>query len=149
MASRGSKREVYHPGIRCDGCSEEPITGTRYLCKDDGCELSESLCSECYEANKGVPTHMYAKLETPMSILTFLPPRMDKETVYHPQIVCTGCGATPIVGPRYQCASKTCADHVNLCEECYQAGQHATSHPFSLIAEPHAFKVALNPRDDP
>ena len=137
---------VYHPGIRCYECEEEPIRGKRYLCKEPGCDLKASLCSTCYESNKGIPTHMYAVLDSPVAFQEFLPPRLDEDEPYHPQVMCVGCGESPIVGTRWMCAERSCHPHISVCSSCYEDGQHATSHAFYKLETPMSQKIAVPPR---
>jgi peptidoglycan hydrolase-like protein with peptidoglycan-binding domain len=49
----------------------------------------------------------------------------DGKPVHH-GIICDGCGATPLTGPRFKCS--VCPDF-DLCETCEAAGKHPADHP--------------------
>ncbi|XP_059157195.1 E3 ubiquitin-protein ligase HERC2-like isoform X2 [Physella acuta] len=50
----------------------------------------------------------------------------------HPQITCSNCSMSPLVGPRFHCQS---CDNFDLCENCFKLTR-LHKHPFNRIQEP-------------
>jgi len=60
-------------------------------------------------------------------------PPVPSAPAIHGHVVCDGCGAHPIVGPRFKC--KTCPDF-DLCGECYaRKGELHPSHDFDCMLQ--------------
>lgn len=57
------------------------------------------------------------------------------EPAIHRRVECDGCGAAPIVGPRFKCTS--CPDY-DLCGACYARKDelHSSVHAFECLTEP-------------
>jgi hypothetical protein len=51
----------------------------------------------------------------------------------HPNVICDGCGQSPIKGLRYKCT--VCPDY-DLCSACEAKGDHAATHPLLKIHAP-------------
>jgi len=112
--------DAVHHGIVCDGCNVSPITGPRFKCTV--CP-DYDLCQKCEEKDSHPRNHSLMKMRTPLPV-----------TVKHIGVVCDGCGATPISGPRYKCS--VCPDY-DLCESCEEKKVHsATGHPLIKMRLP-------------
>ncbi|KAJ1300138.1 hypothetical protein OPQ81_011891 [Rhizoctonia solani] len=48
---------------------------------------------------------------------------------------CDGCGADPIIGPRYHCLSPHCLDY-DLCQSCMTTNVHDPSHAMLCVRDP-------------
>ena len=66
---------------------------------------------------------------------------MEMDSV-HQGIVCDQCQVQRIEGPRYKCTQ--CPDF-DLCQACYDSGQHNTSHSFWQMDRPDSVPVAATP----
>ena len=106
-----------HHNIICDGCNTSNFTGTRkhcYACSD------YDLCGKCYA--KGIHNqHPFYEINT------------DKSTnqEVHFNVICDGCNAFPLIGPRYKCT--VCLDH-DLCFKCHSKGKSCPSrHRHALV----------------
>lgn len=60
---------IYHEGIRCSECKQDPLFGTRWICAD--CLINESkninLCTKCYNDDKHQIKHRFYRILTPTS----------------------------------------------------------------------------------
>lgn len=70
----------------------------------------------------------------------------SKCAVVHESIVCDSCKAEGLQGKRYKC--EKCFNY-DLCEDCYQAGKHETTHPFSMIERIGSRPIHQIPRKEP
>ncbi|KAK0188649.1 hypothetical protein F5146DRAFT_1056176 [Armillaria mellea] len=105
-----------HEGYSCDGCSQEPIRGKRYICKT--CKDFD-LCENCKISQPSYHPmwHRFICIASPAL------------NTYHHQQACDGCNMSPIRGPRYRCQDIRChPDGVgfDLCSDCMEGG---TKHP--------------------
>jgi hypothetical protein len=64
-------------------------------------------------------------------------------TTLHRGVVCSECVKGNIAGSRYKCT--VCSD-CNLCELCYQAGEHDQMHSFASIVKPNTLPELLGAR---
>lgn len=69
-----ARRAYIHRGIRCEGCGEFPILGTRYHCLN--CPDFD-LCATCEAHSQHVKNHIFAKIKIPLSLLS-QPPKPIK-----------------------------------------------------------------------
>ena len=82
MLYRVPDTRAVHDGVRCDGCKEEPIRGTRYKCLN--CP-NVDLCSACeHRGNRHSPNHVFAKLDRTVKYMWFVPllPDLYAEPVF-------------------------------------------------------------------
>ncbi|XP_014666521.1 PREDICTED: ZZ-type zinc finger-containing protein 3-like [Priapulus caudatus] len=61
---------VQHIGYRCDSCSSEPITGTRWHCMDCPPDVSTDLCRECYTGDVELDIHRSSHRMAPVKKCT-------------------------------------------------------------------------------
>jgi len=108
-----------HEGVHCDGCGAHPIVGARYKCTV--C-YDYDLCSKCEATGQHDERHPLIKMNMP-----------KKTEAVHHRVICDGCNASPIVGPRFKCT--VCHDF-DLCAKCEQSGQHDPSHPLVKMVVP-------------
>ncbi|KAJ8095255.1 E3 ubiquitin-protein ligase mib1 [Marasmius tenuissimus] len=121
--------EIHH-GLRCDGCSQSPIAGTIFKCKDCA---DFDICSTC--CDNLPPTFQHPRNHT------FLRLRMTGEEgvidsdIVHLQITCDGCNQSPIRGKRYHC--KSCEDF-DLCQSCVAQppSTHSSQHRYICLSTP-------------
>ena len=92
-----------HSGVRCSACGQEPLQGTRYMCRK--C-ISYDLCERC--RRKIMHGHNdYWEIQVHLQ---------------HEGIACDGCRQRPVVGPRYKC--QRCPDF-DFCHACRFTVEHA------------------------
>lgn len=78
-----------HGGISCEGCNATPIVGHRFKCMV--CPDFD-LCSACESNTTHAPDHPLLQLKEDLE---------QRKIVVHRGVVCDGCGADPIQGPRF------------------------------------------------
>jgi hypothetical protein len=136
-----------HKGVRCDECNAKPILGVRYKCagRDD-----YDLCAAC-EAKKTQPfptLKLYANEQRPDSFeytcasnsdITKIPTNSLPANTPHTGIACSGCRASPIVGPRFLCTVRA---GYNLCAACEASTQQ-------MGLQPHAMLKICDPKHAP
>jgi hypothetical protein len=136
-----------HKGVRCDECKTKPILGVRYKCvgRDD-----YDLCAAC-EAKKTQPfptLKVYANEQRPDSFeytcasdsdITIIPTNSLPANTPHPGTACSGCRASPIVGPRFLCTVRA---GYNLCAACEAGTQQ-------MGLQPHAMLKICDPKHAP
>ena len=58
----------------------------------------------------------------------------EEEEETHYNIKCDGCGALPIIGPRYRCVD--CVADFSFCQDCFQTKEHPSNHRLLQISPP-------------
>ncbi|KAK9669522.1 hypothetical protein RND81_13G136600 [Saponaria officinalis] len=95
---------IVHKGIGCDGCWAVPITGPRFKSK---VKNNYDLCSFCFSRMGN--DRDYTRIDSP---LAHNHPLSDKiSPIFHEGIICDGCDAVPIIGPR--------ENNYDLCSKCF------------------------------
>eukprot|EP01122_Echinamoeba_exundans_P001349 TRINITY_DN11423_c0_g1_i1.p1 TRINITY_DN11423_c0_g1~~TRINITY_DN11423_c0_g1_i1.p1 ORF type:complete len:3880 (+),score=662.12 TRINITY_DN11423_c0_g1_i1:92-11731(+) len=153
----GNKREEPHPDSQCRQCGVSPICGTRWRCIN--CPDFD-LCSSCETRQRKIDAHhpqahALIKISHPLPLAPVLtnkrvvlcPPLFKDEEksssstarMAHKGSKCSGCGLSPIIGDRWQCAS--CPNY-NLCDKCEsgsgakEGAQHHPQHYFVKLTQP-------------
>lgn len=91
-------------------------------------ELAKAMVLDELEKEKVSEEGKKPNIETPII------PVSAEVKATHPNIICDGCEASPIVGSRFKCA--ICPDF-DLCESCEEKGIHS-HHSFLKIRRPEA-----------
>lgn len=151
-----SPHERVHFGVRCDGCQQSPLSGSRFKCTV--CP-DYDLCAGCIQKTPAIHEHPFLEISSPRRPHGRCP-RYNREAPcaennsnsnsnnnnntevpkgpgVHEGVTCDGC-SKPVVGIRYKCS--TCFNY-DLCEQCEAKGAeiHDPSHPLIKIAVPRSF----------
>ena len=130
---------------RCTACGELPKNAA-FECRDCytghtilGLPVTVHLCGNCvgsWDGNGLTYEMRHVAKEHYCEQVRRAP---NPHIATHIGVMCSGCGVTPIAGPRYQC--RDCVDMIELCGECYATSEspfgHSSVHRFNVINQPH------------
>ena len=139
---RGSAKEdgrVKFYDRRCAGCKQVPVN-LSYECIDCrkgfalGVPITVHLCKDCVASWEGYGGNSHDMRHTLQHQVVKSVSASNPHQITHSGVECTSCGQIPIVGTRYRC--RDCVDFVNLCTECFEAGEEPRGHSLAHAIEP-------------
>jgi len=142
-----STSSVVHPGVICDGCNQEPISGPRFKCIQCA---NYDLCQTCEAKKNSVhPGHQFRRIDTPLTgcaraaeaCSSSSAPDVNSPAVHY-GIFCDVCDKN-IVGLRFKCTNESCPDY-DLCETCEAKKDiYHPGHTFLKISEPNGHRCPM------